>query len=87
MTINKIEHDFPHGPRKETITLDVEEIMYISNALCQSVKVVENPNSSMLEIKRDVYLLFELVKNGCLDSVAIEILGEHQAKINETEKN
>ena len=87
MTINKIEHDVPNRPRKATITLDVKEIMYINNALYLAVQTLENPSSSMLEIKRDIYLLFELVENGCLDSAAVGILGEHQVKINEMEKN
>ena len=86
MTINKIEHNLQGNPRNATIPLDVEEIMYISNALYQAVKSTENPSPAMLETKRDIYLLFELVKNGCIDSFVVEYLNKCQEKIKEVEE-
>lgn len=82
MTIHKIEHDLQGNNRRATITLDVEQIMYISNALCDSVKD-ENAPETLLELKRDMFLLFEIVKNGCIDSFTVEHLATLQQRIQE----
>lgn len=82
MTIHKIEHDLQGNNRRATITLDVEQIMYVSNALCNAVKN-ENASETLLELKRDMFLLFEIVKNGCIDSFTVEHLAEFQQRIAE----
>lgn len=82
MTIRKIEHDLQGNNRRATITLDVEQIMYISNALCSAVKD-ENASESLIELHRDMFLLFEIVKNGCIDSFTVEHLAKLQQRIEE----
>lgn len=82
MTIHNIEHNLQGNNRRATITLDVEQIMYISNALCDAVKD-ENAPETLLELKRDMFLLFEIVKNGCIDSFTVEHLATLQQRIQE----
>ena len=85
MTIHKIEHDMECNRRKATITLSVEQVMHISNALYGYMKE-EHPTEALLELKRDFFLLFELVKNGCIDSFTVEQLCKYQQKIEEVTK-
>ena len=82
MTIHKIEHDMESKIRKATVTLNVEQIMYIANALNKYIKEEHN-TENLLELHRDIYLLFEIVKNGCIDSVTVEYLQKCQKMIEE----
>ena len=85
MTIHKIEHDMERNIRKATVTLNVEQLMYITNALNKYIKEEYN-TENLLELHRDIYLLFEIVKNGCIDSVTVNHLHELQQKIEEVTK-
>ena len=80
MTVHKIEHDMGRNIRKATLTLNVEQLMYIANALNKYVKEEYN-TESLLELHRDMYLLHSLVKDGCIDSVTVEHLHELQNRI------
>lgn len=85
MTVHRIEHNMENNRRKATITLNVEQLMYITNALNKYIKEEYN-TENLLELHRDMYLLFSLVKDGCIDSFTIEHLHELQQKIEEMEK-
>lgn len=83
MTIHKIERDDNFKIRQATITLNCEEVSNIANMLVAAVKLEENSSRPIMHtLNRDFYLLFELVKNGCIDSVTVEYLGKIQEKIN-----
>ena len=86
MTVHKIEHDLGRNIRKATVTLNVEQLMYITNALNKYIKEEHN-TENLLELHRDMYLLFSLVKDGCIDSVTIEHLHELQNRIEVLDKN
>lgn len=62
MTINQINSQV--GAKHATITLDYDEIRDISNMMCE-YKV----NG---KLRADMFLLFEIVKNGCLDRFSLE---------------
>ena len=85
MTVHRIEHNLERNIRKATITLNVEQLMYITNALNKYIKEEHN-TENLLELHRDMYLLFSLVKDGCIDCVTVEHLQELQNKIKELEK-
>ena len=80
MTVYRIEHDWERNIRKATVTLNVEQLMYITNALNKYTKEEHN-SENLLELHRDMYLLFSLVKDGCIDSVTVEHLHELQNRI------
>lgn len=85
MTIHKIEHDLKSNRRNATVSLNVEQIMYIANALNKYIKD-ERLSETLLELHRDFFLLFEVVKNGCIDSFTVEHLGKCQQMIEEFKK-
>lgn len=45
----------------------------------------ENTRSEQLILNRDFFLLFELVKNGCIDSFTVEHLNEIQKQSEKVE--
>lgn len=64
MTINKIIHNSDNGIKQATVTLDYDEIRDISNLFCKcNIKG---------KVRADIFLLFELVKNGCWDKYTLE---------------
>lgn len=75
MTINQINSQV--GAKHATITLDYDEIRDISNMMCK-YKV----NG---KLRADMFLLFEIVKNGCLDRFSLEHALE--IKDNKTDNN
>ena len=66
MRIEKIEHN--PGSSKATVTLDYGDIRDINNALCGA--------GNISELRRSFFLLFEIVKNGCIDRFTVEHLSE-----------
>ena len=87
MTINNIKRDDSLKIREATITLNCEEIQNIANMLVAAVKLDENASRPIMHtLNRDFYLLFELVKNGCIDGVTVEYLEKIQEKINKNYK-
>lgn len=79
MTIHNITHNPQYHIKKATITLSYEEIRDIANLLYEASKD-ENTHSEQHILNRDFFLLFELVKNGCIDSFTIEHLNEIQTQ-------
>lgn len=78
MTINGI-NSLP-GTKHATITLDYDEIRDISNMMCK-YKV----NG---KLRADMFLLFEIVKNGCLDRFSLEhALEIRDSKTDSNEEN
>ena len=64
MTIREIIHNPECATKQATVTLDYDEIRDISNLLCKS-KVTG-------KLRSDMFLLFELVKNGCWDRYTLK---------------
>lgn len=64
MTIREIIHNPKCAIKQATVTLDYDEIRDISNLLCKS-KVTG-------KLRSDMFLLFELAKNGCWDKYTLE---------------
>jgi hypothetical protein len=85
MTIHNITHNPQYHVKKATITLSYEEIRDIANLLYEASKD-ENTHSEQHILNRDFFLLFELVKNGCIDSFTVEHLNEIQKQSEKTEK-
>lgn len=80
MTIESIKHrtDFNNA----TVTLNYEEIRDISNLLCEIDKI-RPLSKTEAKLHRDTFFLFEVVRNGCIDSFTIEHLKELQDKMEE----
>jgi hypothetical protein len=85
MTIHNITHNPQYHIKKATITLSYEEIRDIANMLYEATKN-ENTCSEQHILNRDFFLLFELVKNGCIDSFTVEHLNEIQERSKEAEQ-
>ena len=65
-----------------TIFLGYEELCQLNNVLYFCSKIEKRGNTKeFYKIRRDIYYLFQLVKNGCLDSYTIETLKEIQKEI------
>ena len=64
MTIINIDHD----KKRATIALQYNDIRDINALLCES--------GNVSDLRRSFFLLFELVKNGCIDRFTVEHLGE-----------
>lgn len=64
MTILNIDHE----AKRSVVSLSYSDIRDINNLLCESGYVYD--------LRRSFFLLFELVKNGCIDRFTIEHLGE-----------
>lgn len=68
--------------RGATIFLDYEELCQINNALYFCSKIEKKRKTKdFYKIRRNICYLFQLVKNGCLDSYVIETLKEIQNEI------
>lgn len=85
MTIHNITHNPQYHIKKATITLSYEEIRDIANLLYEASKD-ENTHSEQHILNRDFFLLFELVKNGCIDSFTVEHLNKIQEQSEKAEK-
>ena len=83
MTINEIIHKPDRNTKNATIYLDYDEIRDIANMLCSVTKQNEYQTESYKKLHRDFFLLFELVKNGCIDGFTCEHLFQLDKKINE----
>ena len=64
MTIINIDHD----KKKATVALQYNDIRDINTLLCEA--------GNISDLRRSFFLLFELVKNGCVDRFTVEHLGE-----------
>lgn len=80
MTIHEINHKPNIAVKNATVTLHYEEIRDISNLLCEIDKI-RPLNKTEAKLHRDMFFLFEMVKNGCIDSFTVEHLGELQDKM------
>jgi hypothetical protein len=79
MTIHSITHNPEYGIKKATVTLQYEEIRDIANMLYEHTQDEQTrPEKHILH--RDFFLLFELVKNGCIDGFTVEHLSVTQKK-------
>lgn len=72
--------------KSATITLYYDELRDISNGLSELSKLDEKRSPEFYKIRRDMLLLFSLVKNGCLDSWTIKRLSDITEKINKEQK-
>lgn len=70
------------GFKYATVTLNCEEIRDISNLLCE-VDKIRPLSKTEAKLHRDIFFLFEVVKNGCIDSFTVKHLGELQDKMEE----
>lgn len=68
------------GFKYATVTLNYEEIRDISNLLCDIDKI-RPLSKTEAKLHRDMFFLFEVVKNGCIDSFTVKHLGELQDKM------
>lgn len=73
MEIKEIVHNPKYNVKCATVTLDYDELRDLSNALCD---IGENESwtkrPSYWKIRRNIYWLFDLVKNGCVDEFSVE---------------
>lgn len=83
MTIKEIIHKPELGIKQATITLDYDEIRDISNLIYEESKKEENLKiNSFNKLRRDMFFLFDLVKNGCIDGACVKKLFDLQEIIN-----
>jgi len=64
MTILNIDHE----AKRAVVSLSYGDIRDINSLLCESGYVYD--------LRRSFFLLFELVKNGCIDRFSVEHLAE-----------
>lgn len=67
MTIQEIIHQPDRNIKSATIHLNYDEIRDLSNMLVQISKEDNFKTKGYQTLRRDFFLLFELVKNGCID--------------------
>ena len=84
MTINEIIHKPDRNTKNATIHLDYDEIRDIANMLCSVTKQNEYQTENYKTLHRDFFLLFELVKNGCIDGFTCEHLSLLNKQINDS---
>ena len=80
MTIHEIVHNPNQSIKNATVTLNYEEIRDIANLLCEIDKI-RQLSKTEAKLHRDMFFLFEVVKNGCIDSLTVEHLGKLQDKM------
>ena len=68
------------GFKNATVTLNYEEIRDISNLLCD-IEKIRLLSKTEAKLHRDMFFLFDVVKNGCIDSFTVQRLGELQNKM------
>lgn len=78
MTIENIKPQT--GFKYATVTLNYEEIRDIANLLYEVNKIMPLSKTEA-KLHRDMFFLFEVVKNGCIDNFTIKHLGELQDKL------
>lgn len=83
MTIHEINHKPDRHTKTAIIHLDYDEIRDIANMLCSITKQQEYQTEGYNTLHRDFFLLFEIVKNGCIDGVTCEHLYNLHKKIKE----
>lgn len=86
MRIIEIEHKPEMKIKGATVHLNYDDIITIHNALYQESKNEENTKRETFNrVDRDMFLLCELVKNGCIDNFTISHICEIQGR-NKKEK-
>lgn len=70
------------GFKYATVTLRYEEIRDIANLLCE-VNKIRPLSKTEAKLHRDMFFLFDVVKNGCIDDFTVKHLGELQNLIEE----
>lgn len=85
MTIHNITHNPKYGIKTATVTLEYNEIRDIANVLYQDTKDEETRSEKHI-LHRDFFLLFELVKNGCIDGFTVETLNKIQEQAKGSEE-
>ena len=83
MTIQEINHKPDRNTKNAIIHLDYDEIRDIANLLCSITKQTEYQTEGYKTLHRDFFLLFEIVKNGCVDGFTCEHLYTLHQKIQE----
>ena len=68
------------GFKYATVTLNYEEIRDIANLLCE-INKTRSLSKTEAKLHRDMFFLFEVVKNGCIDSFTVKHLGELQGQM------
>lgn len=83
MTIKQTNSDIQLGGfRNATVQLNVSEI----TTLCNAILLFEKQHPDNRDIKKlhiEIYTLMSMVKDGCLDSVAIDYLHKLQEELNQ----
>lgn len=88
MNIIELKHYPERSIKSAIVRLDYDEIRDIVNILYHACKDEKNKDrTSYHQIHRDMFLLFELVKNSCIDSFTVEQLGKLQDAIKESKEN
>lgn len=73
MQIREIIHDPKYNVKCATVTLDYDELRDLSNVLCDIEKDESwTKRPSYWKVRRNIYWLFDLVKNGCVDDWSVE---------------
>ena len=81
MTIKQTDNDISLGAsRNATVQLNVEEIITLCNAIFSFEK--QHPdNKDIKKLHIEIYTLMSIVKDGCLDSFAIDYLHKLQEEL------
>lgn len=85
MTILELEHDNKYKQYSAVVKLSYDEIRDLSHSMYQLCKDERNKmNVSYHETHKEIALLFDLVKNGHLDSWSISMLNDLQKAIDDS---
>jgi hypothetical protein len=84
MTILELTHDNKYKQYNAVVKLSYDEIRDLSHGMYQLCKDERNKlNVSYHETHKEIALLFDLVKNGHLDSWSVSMLNDLQKAIDE----
>lgn len=87
MTILELEHDNKYKQYSAVVKLSYDEVRDFSHGMYQLCKDERNKgNISYHETHKEIALLFDLVKNGHLDSWSISMLNDLQKAIDDSKE-
>lgn len=87
MIIKEIIHKPEWKTKSAIVELGYDELRDIANACYEESKKNDNSKDvSFMKTYRNMFFLFDLVKNGCIDGATISVLSKIQAQIQKAEK-
>lgn len=84
MRIDNIESDYKHNAHA-VLEFGADEIKILADALKKATED-EAKNEKLMEMRRDLFLVYEILRNSCIDGMTVEILNKYQGFIGDGSK-